>query len=61
METFSAYFVNLGQVLVFEWGDLMQGVHLIQVFSTEKRTGQQTDEWFSLFGTEIMGGLHNSH
>ena len=51
METFSAYFVNLGQVLIFERGDL---------FSTEKRTGQQTDEWFSLFGTEIMGGLHSS-
>ena len=58
METFSAYFVNLGQVLVFERGDL---IHLIQELSTEKRTGQQTNEWFSLFGTEIIGGLHSSH
>ena len=58
METSSAYFVNLGQVLIFERGDLMQSVqvHLIQVFSTERRTGQKTDEWFSLFGAEIMGG-----
>ena len=58
METFSAYFVNLGQVLIFERGDLL---NLIQVFCIETRTGQQTDEWFSLFGTEIMGGLHSSH